>query len=256
MRRSSPALSRAVACAFFLAAGVVFHAAQSAPSPNAPPPSATPGAQQSGADTPPRRYPPLGTGVSADERVTLQAAVDQLAAKVAALKKTYPSGPMADRVADVEVYLDAVRRPLKYDERLYAPKDGTPAGTALQTLATGNERADQLKGGTTPWMARSGVRGFYSRLDGSAQPYILTMPDGYDAANKREYRLDLFMHGRDDSVLEQQFMAKSTTRYASKPLGPGPDRFILQPYSRYTNASRFAGETDGLEAIESAAKAY
>ena len=51
-------------------------------------------------------------------------------------------------------------------------------------------------------------------------------------------------------------MTKSTTGYTSKPLGPGADRFMLQPYSRYTNASRFAGETDGLEAIESVAKAY
>jgi dienelactone hydrolase len=163
---------------------------------------------------------------------------------------------MADRVADVEVYLDAVRRPLKYDERLYAPKGATPVAAALQTLATGNERAEQLARGTTPWMTRSGVRGFYSRIDGSAQPYLLTMPDTYDAAAAREYRLDLFMHGRDDTVLEQQFMAKSTTGYTSKPLGPGADRFMLQPYSRYTNASRFAGETDGLEAIESVAKAY
>ena len=64
------------------------------------------------------------------------------------------------------------------------------------------------------------------------------------------------MHGRDDTVLEQQFMTKSTTGYTSKPLGPGADRFMLQPYGRYTNASRFAGETDGLEAIESVAKAY
>ena len=98
---------------------------------------------------------------------------------------------MADRVADVEVYLDAVRRPLKYDERLYAPKGSTPLATALQTLATGTERADQLTRGTAPWMTLSGVRGFYSRIDGSAQPYILTMPDNYDAAAAREYRLEL-----------------------------------------------------------------
>ena len=64
------------------------------------------------------------------------------------------------------------------------------------------------------------------------------------------------MHGRDDTVLEQQFMAKSTTGYTSKPFGAGADRFMLQPYGRYTNASRFAGEIDGLEAIESVAKAY
>ena len=82
------------------------------------------------------------------------------------------------------------------------------------------------------------------------------MPLSYDAAATRQYRLDIFMHGRDDTVLEQQFMAKSTTGYTSKPLGAGADRFMLQPYGRYTNASRFAGEIDGLEAIESVAKAY
>ncbi len=64
------------------------------------------------------------------------------------------------------------------------------------------------------------------------------------------------MHGRDDTVLEQQFMTKSTTGYTSKPFRAGADRFMLQPYGRYTNASRFAGEVDGLEAIESVAKAY
>ena len=256
MRRSSPpTLSVVIACAAFLAAGVVIEAAQGVPSATAPQSPAVPsaGTPTAGAK-PPAQFPPLGTGLSAEERLTLQSAVDQLAAKVAALKKM--NRPVADRIADVEVYLDAVRRPLKYDERLYAPKDKTPLATALQTIATGVERADQLASGETPWMTKSGVRGFYSRMDDSAQPYILTMPDNYDAAGKREYRLDVFMHGRDDTVLEQQFMAKSTTGYTSKPLGPGPDRFMLQPYGRYTNASRFAGETDGLEAIESVAKAY
>ena len=202
------------------------------------------------------QFPPLGTGLSAEDKATLQTQVDSLASKVAGLKRKYASAPMSDRIADVEVYLDAVRRPLKYDERLYAGRDSTPMAVAGRTLATGSERADQLMSGQTPWMNESGVRGFYSRIDGSAQPYILTMPADYDGAAKRQYRLDIFMHGRDDTVLEQQFMAKSTTGYASKPFAAGPDRFMLQPYGRYTNASRFAGEVDALEAIESVAKSY
>ncbi len=208
---------------------------------------------------PPAQFPPRGTGVSPEEHASLQAAVDRLAARVAALKKQHRTGVLADRVADVEIYLDAVRRPLKYDERLWsgpAGRGGTALSHAEQTLATGTARADALRRGETPWMGESGVRGFYSRLDGSAQPYILTMPDGYDPGAKREYRLDIFMHGRDDTVLEQQFMAKSTTGYASKPFGAGPDRFMLQPYGRYTNASRIAGEVDGLEALASVGKAY
>jgi len=214
------------------------------------------GHAQNPAPTAPAQFPPLGTGISAEEAHTLQTAVDDLASRIAALKKHYRSSPMFDRIADVEVYLDAVRRPLKYDERLYAGRGSTPASYAQQTLATGSERAVQLASGNTPWMTQSGVRGFYSRIDGSAQPYLLTMPDNYDSATKRTYRLDIFMHGRDDAVLEQQFMAKSLTGYPSKPFGPAADRFMLQPYGRYTNASRFAGETDGFEAIASVQKSY
>jgi dienelactone hydrolase len=198
----------------------------------------------------------MGNDLTPEETSQLQAAVDRLAVRVSALKRQHSTGPMADRVADVEVYLDAVRRPLKYGERLYAARGSTPSAYALQTINKGLERADELAGGKAPWMSESGVRGFYSRLDGSAQPYILTMPDRYDPAAKGPYCLDIFLHGRDDTTLEQQFMTKSTTGYNSKPLGPGADRFMLQPFSRYTNANRFAGEVDGLEAIESVAKAY
>ena len=204
----------------------------------------------------PAQFPPLGTGIATEEARGLQTVVDELGSRIAALKKQYRSSPMFDRIADVEVYLDAVRRPLKYDERLYAGRGSTPVSYAQQTLAAGIERATQLAGGNAPWMTQSGVRGFYSRIDGSAQPYLLTMPESYDPAAERTYRLDIFMHGRDDTVLEQQFMAKSLSGYTSKPFGAGADRFMLQPYGRYTNASRFAGETDGLEAIASVQKNY
>jgi dienelactone hydrolase len=214
------------------------------------------GGAQNPAPAAPAQFPPLGTGVTAEDARTLQTAVDALQSKIVALKQQYRSSPLFDHIADVEVILDAVRRPLKYDERLYAGRGSTPVSDAQQTLAAGAERASQLANGTTPWMAQSGVRGFYSRIDGSAQPYLLTLPDNYDPAAKRTYRLDIFMHGRDDTVLEQQFMAKSLTGYTSKPFGPGPDRFMLQPYGRYTNASRFAGETDGLEAIASVQNHY
>ncbi len=222
---------------------------QSGPSLAAAPPAPAPA-------TAPPQFPPRGTGLTAEDRTVLQTAVDHLARQVAALHQRYDAGPLRPRIADVEVYLDAVRRPLKYDERLYAARNSTPLATALETLAAGSARATRLEAGETPWTVQSGVRGFYSRLDGSAQPYLLTLPENYDPAARREYRLDIFMHGRDDQVLEQQFMAKSLTGYTSKPLGPGPDRFMLQPYGRYTNASRFAGETDGLEALDAVMAAY
>jgi pimeloyl-ACP methyl ester carboxylesterase len=223
------------------------------------PPAPTP-APAKGAAPPAARgpvtIPPMGNDLTPQEIASLQSAVDGLAAKVAALHKQYPKGAMADRVADVEVYLDAVRRPLKYNERLWAGRGSTPSAQAMQTLATGTERAAHLAAGRTPWMNESGVRGFYSRLDGAVQPYVLTVPDRYDASAKGPYRLDIFLQGRADQQLEQQFMAKSVTGYTSKPLGAGADRFMVQPYGRFTNANRFAGEVDGLEAIESVQKAY
>lgn len=256
MRRRSPLRSpRAGACTAVLVCTVGLVGA-GATRPRDSPQASVGAAVSLAASAMTLQFPPLGTGLSADDRVTLQSAVDQLSTRVQELKKTHAAGPLEDRVADVEVYLDAVRRPLKYDERLYAPNGSTPLAFALQTLAAGTARAERLADGETPWMTLSGVRGFYSAIDGSVQPYILTMPDNYEPGSQREYRLDVFMHGRDDSVLEQQFMTKSPTGYASKPLGPGADRFMLQPYGRYSNASRFAGETDGLEAIASVARAY
>ena len=80
-----------------------------------------------------RRFPNLWRGLSVS-------AVDALSLKVAALKKQHRSGPLANRIADVEVYLDAVRRPLKYDERLYAP-DGRHAGRPRAADARHRQRA-------------------------------------------------------------------------------------------------------------------
>src|SRR5262245_56611681 len=109
------------------------------------PPAQTTPATSPQSNTPqvnaPPQFPPLGHGLAPADVTTLQADVDRLAAAVAALKRQHRGGALADRIADVEVYLDAVRRPLKYDERLYAGRGSTPLATAQQTLATGADRA-------------------------------------------------------------------------------------------------------------------
>src|SRR3954470_16314949 len=78
------------------------------------------GGAQNPAPAAPAQFPPLGTGVTAEDARTLQTAVHALQSKIVALKQQYRSSPLFDHIADVEVILDAVRRPLKYDERLYA----------------------------------------------------------------------------------------------------------------------------------------
>ena len=219
MRPSFPAaLSCAAACALFVTAGVAFQAA-----PQAPPPA---GSQSSApaAPTAPAQFPPLGTGVSPEEtRHAPGRGRPARRPRVTALKVKYRSGAMADRVADVEVYLDAVRRPLKYDERLYAPdaaarrsptrcRRSRPAPNARSSWLDGSDPVDDRRAACA-----GSIRGSTARRSHTSS----RCPTNYDAAAKRQYRLDLFMHGRDDTVLEQQFMTKSTTGYTSKPLGAG-----------------------------------
>ena len=84
---------------------------------------------------------------------TLQTAVDALTAKIVALKRQYrilANG--RSHVADVEVYLDAVRRPLKYDERLYAGRGSTP----VSYRAADARRRDRARDPTRERAARRG----------------------------------------------------------------------------------------------------
>ena len=159
----------------------------------------------------PLQFSPRGTGLSADEKATLQAAVDRLAAQIASLKPRNRSGPLAERIADAEVYLDAVRRPLNYDERFHAPAGLTPLEHAQRTLMIrGRPRQPVGAGGDALDDAERRPRILLAaRWVGAA--VLLTLPNQYDPAAKRHYRLDIFMHGRDDQVLKQQFMMKSLT---------------------------------------------
>src|SRR5262245_32722038 len=112
--RQAIALTAVLGSSVAVLSGVLAIAQQNAPTPPAGA-DAAPGAGRGA--PPPAQFPPMGNDLTQEDTTNLQAAVDRLSARVAALKRQYPSGQMADRVADVEVYLDAVRRPLKYGER-------------------------------------------------------------------------------------------------------------------------------------------
>ena len=94
-----------------------------------------------GAAAPTPQFPPLGTGrVSRRSRRRCRPPSIGWPRRWRRSSRQYRSGPMADRVADVEVYLDAVRRPLKYDERLYAGR-GQHAGRRRAADAGDRHRA-------------------------------------------------------------------------------------------------------------------
>jgi hypothetical protein len=200
-----------------------------------------------------RRIPKLGIEVPADRRAKLEAELELLENSIERLrrlgKQVHPQ--MAELLPDVEVYYKAVHDALAYQE-FFDPKE---IDFADQALATGQERADQLSSGQAPWTTASGlvVRGYISKIDGSVQPYGLVVPESYTPKNPGRYRCDLWFHGRGETLSELAFVRDRTNN-------PGQftpeDTLVLHPYGRYSNAFKFAGETDVLESLESVKRRY
>jgi pimeloyl-ACP methyl ester carboxylesterase len=156
-----------------------------------------------------------------------------------------------DLLPDVEVYEKAVRYAVDHKEVFDAR--GIPA--VKRVLAAGLERAKQLKAGQHPWTTQTGyvVRGYRSKIDGSPQPYGLTVPKEYEFQGQSKHRLDFWWHGRGEQLSEVNFMAGTQSAGGIIPV---PGQFILYPYGRYCNANKFAGEIDSFEALDHARKFY
>ena len=204
------------------------------------------------AQTNPGVSPLPGIEIPAEARAELEAASRDLGAAIAAaLTPDGPDGLPADlrrRLPDVEVFSKAVEWALQLD----GFHDAKHVDVARRLLAEGRSRLDALEAGTTPWTKATGlvVRGFRSRIDGSVQPYGLVVPEDLPATGGR---MDVWLHGRNDKLSELAFLADRTAR-------PGefapPKTLVLQPYGRFCNAYKFAGETDVLEAVDDAIREY
>ncbi|QDT13911.1 hypothetical protein K239x_59310 [Planctomycetes bacterium K23_9] len=88
------------------------------------------------------------------------------------------------------------------------------------------------------------VGGYRSKIDGSFQPYSVVIPAGYTTGDLRKRRMDLWFHGRGETLSEANFLNKQ--QYAAGEYTPA-DTFVVHPYGRYSNAFKFAGEIDVLE---------
>jgi hypothetical protein len=196
-----------------------------------------------------RPIPPPGIELDEATQRRLLDGAAALARDVAAIAGDSDADP-----AEVLVFARAVRLAVE-DRFLYSEKD---VEQAERLLDRGRERLGSLRAGTTgPRLVLSGspqasgprlaVGGFRSRIDGSVQPYGLVLPADVDPADARPRRLDVWLHGRDEKVSEATFL---TRRLAMVGECAPPDTIVLHPYGRYSNAFKFAGETDVLEAIE------
>jgi dienelactone hydrolase len=197
-----------------------------------------------------RRIPKLGIEVPAERRAKLEAGVADLQNKIVALRAK-KEAKASELLADVEVFHKAVHDALVYQE-FFDPKE---IDFADRALAIGHERADQLAQGQAPWTTATGlvVRGYVSKIDGSVQPYGLVVPESYTNKGPGRFRCDLWFHGRGETLSELNFVRDRTNNVGA--IAP-EDTIVLHPYGRYSNAFKFAGEIDVLEALDSVRKRY
>lgn len=197
-----------------------------------------------------RRIPKLGVEVPAEKRAALEAGLGKLRAEIDGLRKQNKPG-VSELLPDIEIFHKAVNDALVYQE-FFDPKE---IDAADSLLAAGLERARQLAAGNPSWTEQTGlvVRGFVSKLDGSVQPYGLVIPKSYDVKRSESYRCDIWLHGRGENLSELNFLRDRMNNVGT--ISPR-DVFVLHPYGRYSNAFKFAGEVDVLEALASAQRRY
>ncbi|MDX1966701.1 MAG: alpha/beta hydrolase-fold protein [Planctomycetaceae bacterium] len=117
-----------------------------------------------------------------------------------------------------------------------------------QVLALGQRRLEELAQGASPWVGRPGmttVFGYTSNLDGSVQPFAVTLPKSFDAASRRRWPLHLVLHGRGDTLNEVSFVRQHDGKVLKDEIG----WIQLDVFGRTNNAYRWAGEVDVFEAL-------
>jgi hypothetical protein len=192
-----------------------------------------------------RKIPMQGIALTAKQQQFLQKNLHKLNQLIKNIEATNTPRLIA-LLPDVEIFAKAIRFGLEHREILFERE----ITWADDILIEGISRAQFLLKGQSPWTRSTGfvVRGFRSKIDQSVQPYGLIVPESYKATGKRQYRLDIWLHGRGEKQLELGFI-RSRMGTAKDKFTPA-DTLVLHPYGRYSNAFKFAGEIDVLEALE------
>jgi pimeloyl-ACP methyl ester carboxylesterase len=196
--------------------------------------------------------PPSEIVVPDEVRNQIESGLQQLAGDVEKAEQATAGKPdLHDLMPDVIIFQKAVDWALRYHE-FYSTNEFRIAG---QLIDEGIERAKQLQAGIAPWTEATGlvVRGYRSRVDDSIQPYGVVVPKGWRKGTARKFRLDVWLHGRDDRLTELKFSNQRQRSYGE--FAP-VDAFVLHPYGRNCNAFKFAGETDVFEGMEAMRKHY
>ena len=179
-----------------------------------------------------------------EEIAQIKAKTEQIEASVKELKAKHADAAL---IGDVDVFAKAGRILLEFPE-LFGQQ---PAIDHLMTvLDLGIERGKQLQSGQSPWTAgKSRTYAYYSEIDGSVQPYHVSLPADYDPS--KPTRLYVWMHGRQNNTTESEFIYSFEH---PRPPGNAPvaDQGQIQVdlFGRINSAGwHWAGEADVFEAI-------
>jgi hypothetical protein len=122
-----------------------------------------------------KRIPPAGVAVPSADRAELESGLAEFKREIETLRTELKGKPaLFELLPDVQIYYEAVRIALAYDEFF----DAKEIPIAKTLVKQGRERARLLGEGRAPWTTQTGlvVRGYLSRIDGSVQPYGLVVP--------------------------------------------------------------------------------
>ena len=191
---------------------------------------------------PPQVFPP-----SAEQQRRIESKLAELSSRIETLTDRRLDAAL---VADVDVYRRAAANILKFPEE-FAREEFTPNTVAV--LERGLARARELEAGAPTWPKKKGhvVRAYVSRIDGTVQPYGLTIPDSYDGT--KPVRLDIWQHGTNRTLNEIAFIIQQES---DRPIPAEQDYIQLEPLGRTNVSYRWAGEADLFEALASVQQRY
>ncbi len=196
--------------------------------------------------------PPQGIDLPSETTETLQKEAQRLRLDLESLIRTTEDASVWR--ADVEIFLRAVEVAMEQG-LFYLPKDVELVQRAaaitrqrLEAVSKGTRGLDLLViGSSRKDDQRTLAGGFASSIDGSVQPYGVVLPEGKLAIDGKPLRMDVWLHGRGDTITEVPFLLDRLDKVGEySPAGV----IVLHPFGRHCNAFKFAGETDVYEAIK------
>ena len=190
--------------------------------------------------------PPAPVSLPAEVRAEF---TQEIASLRAAVKSLQSKSPEVRQLADAEIGIEAVDRSLRFEE--LTKKSSSAQARAI--LAVSKQRVEALQTGKPTWGHAPGrtLLGYRSRVDGTVQPYALTLPEGFQEKGSNRLPLYIELHGRGEQS-EVPFFAQ----HEGKPAPAGQTSLKLDVFGRGNNAYRYAGEADVFEALADVIRRY